>query len=422
MVNRNLNIAKLQSSYLFDEIRRRVEAFRNQNQDCSLINLGIGDTTCPLPEPVTYALIKAAKALGTKEGYSGYGSSSGIIPLRKAIAEKFYSGEVSDDEVYVSDGSKCDIGRLQLLFNEDATVAVQDPSYPVYVDSSVMMNRTGKYNENSQQYDNIVYMSCTPENDFFPDLDAVPRTDIIYFCSPNNPMGVVPSYEQLQKLVEFTLKNRSILIFDSAYASYITDDTLPKSIYEIPNARKCAIEIRSFSKLAGFTGVRLGWTIVPKELTFNDGTSVSDDWNRIISTFFNGASNIAQEGGLAVLSEAGITAVEKICCDYMENATLLRKTIEDAGYQCYGGRHAPYLWVAFPGRKSWDVFDELLTQVEIIVTPGSGFGPAGEGFIRLSALGNKVDIEQAAKRLQVALKNDKTQTQGGECHASTNME
>ena len=422
MVNRNLNIVKLQASYLFVEISRRVEAFRNQNQDCSLINLGIGDTTSPLPESVTHALIEAAEALGTKEGYSGYGSSTGIMPLREVIAEKLYSGEVTADEVYVSDGSKCDIGRLQLLFNEDATVAVQDPSYPAYVDSSVIMNRTGNYNENSQQYENIVYMSCTPENNFFPDLDAVPRTDIIYFCSPNNPTGVVPSYEQLQKLVNFALKNRSILIFDTAYASYITDDALPKSIYEIPGARKCAIETGSFSKLAGFTGVRLAWTIVPKELTFNDGTSVSEDWSRIISTFFNGASNIAQQGGLAVLSETGLIAVGKICQAYMENAALLRKTIENAGYQCYGGQHAPYLWIAFPGRKSWDVFDELLTQAQLIVTPGSGFGPAGEGFIRLSALGNKVEVQEAAKRLQTALKKEHKQARGGECHASTNME
>lgn len=409
MVNRNLNIAKLQANYLFVEISRRVEAFRKERQNPSLINLGIGDTTCPLPEPVTHALIESAKALGTKEGYSGYGSSAGVMPLRKAIAEKIYSSEVTADEVYVSDGSKCDVGRLQLLFSEDATVAVQDPSYPAYVDSSVMMNRSGNYNENSKQYDKIVYMSCTPKNDFFPDLDTVPRTDIIYFCSPNNPTGVAPSYEQLQKLVEFTKKNRSILIFDAAYASYITGNTLPKSIYEIPGARTCAIETGSFSKLAGFTGVRLGWTIVPKNLTFNDGTSVSEDWDRIISTFFNGASNIAQQGGLAVLSKAGLAAVEKICLGYMENATILRKTIEGAGYQCYGGRHAPYLWVAFPGRKSWDVFDELLTQAQIIVTPGSGFGPSGEGFIRLSALGSNVEVKEATKRLQIALEKEKVQ-------------
>lgn len=389
MVKRNKNIAQLKSSYLFPEINKRKREFLASHPNAKLISLGIGDTTEPITPHVTQALKQASVQLGTLEGYCGYGPEQGMGDLRKKIAEQFYHGKVDPSEIFISDGAKCDIGRLQLLFGSDVTVAVQDPSYPVYVDGSVMMGLAS----------GLVYMICTPENGFFPDLENTPRADLIYFCSPNNPTGAVATRQQLEKLVAFAKKNRSIIIFDAAYAAYIQDPELPKTIFEIEGADEVALETNSFSKIAGFTGVRLGWTVVPERLKFEDGSSVKADWNRVVSTIFNGASIISQHGGLGVLSEEGKAETEKLISFYLENVSIIKEVLVKKGYSVFGGTNAPYLWVQFPGKKSWDVFQEILEKTHIVTTPGSGFGPGGEGFIRISAFGHRSAILEAAHRL-----------------------
>lgn len=400
MVARNRHLAKLPGGYLFPEIGRRRNACQEQNPDAKIISLGIGNTTEPLTPHIVEGLVKAAAGLGTPEGYSGYGDEQGFDSLRQAIAEKLYNGLVSADEVLASDGAKCDIGRLQLLFGSEVTVAVQDPSYPVYVDGSVIMGASGQFDAATGQFDGIVYMPCRPENQFFPDLSALPRTDLIYFCSPNNPTGAVASREQLAQLVEFALANRSIILFDSAYSEYISEPDLPRSIFEIEGARRCAIEVSSFSKPAGFTGLRLGWSVCPKELTFDDGSSVLKDWNRIMATVFNGASNLVQHGGLAALDDTGLAEMRRTVSYYMENAALIKRCLEEMGVEIHGGTNAPYIWARFPGGKSWDVFSRILNEAFVVCTPGSGFGPAGEGFVRFSAFGHRADVVEATERLK----------------------
>jgi len=405
MVKRNQNIAKLQSGYLFPEINRRKNEFLQKNPGAKLISLGIGDTTEPITRHIAKALYNTAKGLGTEKGYMGYGDEQGMTALREKIAKVMYNGSINGEEIFVSDGAKPDIGRLQLLFGNDAVVAVQDPAYPVYIDSTVMYGKTGKYNNASRQFENIVYMPCTPKNNFFPDLRKLPRADVIFFCSPNNPTGAAATREQLQQLVSYARKNKSIIIFDAAYNQYITDKNIPKSIFEIDNAREVAIEVNSFSKSVGFTGVRLGWAVVPKDLKYDDGNSVNKDWSRIMSTIFNGASNIAQHGGLAALEEKGMQEIKNNVSYYMKNAKMIRNAFEKSRYRVYGGVHAPYLWVKIPGKTSWQAFEEILDKVHIVTTPGVGFGPSGEGFIRLSAFGQREDVEEAAKRIEgMALK------------------
>ncbi|MBT7300640.1 MAG: LL-diaminopimelate aminotransferase [Victivallales bacterium] len=400
MVARNSNIAKLPGGYLFPEINRRKKACQEKNPDAKIISLGVGNTTEPLMRHITEGLAKAAAGLGTGKGYSGYGDEQGFDALRGAIADKLYKGIVDPDEVLASDGAKCDIGRLQLLFGADASVAVQDPSYPVYVDGSVIIGASGAFDETTKQFDGIHYMPCLPENQFFPDLKALPRTDLIYFCSPNNPTGAVATRTQLKSLVDFALANRSIIIFDSAYSEYISDPELPRSIFEIEGARQCAIEVSSFSKPVGFTGLRLGWTVCPKELTFDDGSPVLKDWNRIMTTVFNGASNLVQRGGLAALDDLGLDEMQKTVSFYMENAAIIKQCLGDMGIELYGGTNAPYIWTRFPGQKSWDVFERILEEAFVVTTPGSGFGPAGEGFVRFSAFGHRDEVIEATKRLQ----------------------
>lgn len=403
MPKRSQNIAKLQSGYLFPEINRRKKAFLDRNPKAKLLSLGIGDTTEPITPHIDRALINAASRLGTREGYSGYGDEQGMSALREKIASVLYKGIVKEEEVFVSDGAKPDIGRLQLLFNEDAVVAVQDPAYPVYIDSTVMYGKTGRYNESRKQFENIVYMPCTPENDFFPDLRKMPRADIIFFCSPNNPTGAVATKQQLKGLVEYARKNKSVIIFDSAYAEYISDKNLPKSIYEIKGAREVAIEVSSFSKPIGFTGVRLGWTVVPNELKFDEGDLIRNDWNRIMATLFNGASNIAQKGALAALGKEGLKEMKQTIAYYMENAKIVRKALKDAKCEVYGEENAPYLWARIKGMGSWEAFEYLLEQAHIVTTPGVGFGQQGDGFLRFSAFGHRKNIVKAAKRLKVCL-------------------
>ena len=289
------------------------------------------------------------------------------------------------------------------MFNDDAVIAVQDPAYPAYIDSSVMYGKTGKYNSIKNQFENIVYMPCTPQNNFFPDLKKISMADVIFFCSPNNPTGAVATKQQLKELVEYARKNKSIIIFDSAYSEYIADKNLPKSIYEIKGAKEVAIEVSSFSKPIGFTGVRLGWTIVPNELKFDDGSLVRNDWNRITTTLFNGASNIAQMGGLAALDKEGLKEMKQTVSYYMENAQIIRKALKDVKCDGYGGDNAPYIWARIKGMGSWEAFEYLMENAHIVTTPGVGFGPQGEGFLRFSAFGHRESIQEAAKRLKECL-------------------
>lgn len=387
MIKRNEQFARLSGSYLFPEIFRRKQEFAKKFPEIDLINLGVGDTTEPIPPHITTGLIEASRKLGTRSGYTGYGPEQGNPELRKKIASVLYEGRVKPEEVFVSDGAKCDIGRLQLLFGSGASIAVQDPVYPVYVEGSILHGVRS-----------IHYMPCLPENGFFPDLNNTPKTDLIYFCSPNNPTGAVATRAQLTELVAFAKKNRSIVIFDSAYALFIKDKNLPRSIYEIEGARQVAIEVSSFSKIAGFTGVRLGWTVIPEELRFEDGGLVKADWNRLMTTVFNGASNIAQQGGIATLGEMGMQEIHGLVHYYMENADLLKKALEAREFEVYGGNNAPYLWVRFPERKSWEVFEELMHNLHIVGTPGAGFGPSGDEFIRFSAFGLRETILKAVKQ------------------------
>ncbi|CAM8980560.1 unnamed protein product [Rhodiola kirilowii] len=399
-VSRNANMGKLQAGYLFPEIARKRNAHMLKYPDAKVISLGIGDTTEPIPEVITTAMANRSLALSTLEGYSGYGAEQGEKALRAAIASTFYGDlGIDDDDVFVSDGAKCDISRLQILFGSDVTMACQDPSYPAYVDSSVIMGQTGQYSSEVGKYQNIEYMRCSPENGFFPDLSTVARTDVIFFCSPNNPTGASASRDQLKQLVKFAKDNGSILVYDSAYAKYISDDS-PRSIFEIPGAHEVAIETTSFSKYAGFTGVRLGWTVVPKQLLFSDGFPVAKDFNRIVCTCFNGASNVSQAGGLACLSPEGLKAMGDVIGFYKENTSIIVGTFNSLGFKVYGGKNAPYVWVHFPGRSSWDVFAEILEKTHVVTTPGSGFGPGGEGFVRVSAFGHRENIIEACRRFK----------------------
>ena len=405
-MGRNPNLGKLQAGYLFPEINRIKQAHLEKNPDAAIISLGIGDTTEPIPAPIVEGMKASAEGLGTLEGYSkygGYGAEAGQGPLREKIVERFYANApVASDEIFVSDGSKCDISRLQLMFGGDRKVAVQDPSYPAYVDSSVMIGNTVGFDSETKQYGNIAYLPCTPDNDFFPDLSAAKDSEIIFYCSPNNPTGNAATRKQLEELVAHAKATGSIIVYDAAYSIYISNPDCPKTIYEIPGADECCIETCSFSKYAGFTGLRLGWTVVPAKLKFADGHEVRKDWNRVMSTCFNGASNVAQAGGMACLSDAGMTAMHDLVSFYKENASILKKTFDEMGYTTYGGTDAPYVWVSFEGRDSWEVFTEILEKCDIVVTPGAGFGPAGDGFIRCSAFGHRENILEAAERLKKA--------------------
>ncbi|XVF36789.1 hypothetical protein REPUB_Repub19eG0088400 [Reevesia pubescens] len=402
-VPRNVNLEKLRNGYLFPEISRRESEHMQKNPDASLIRLGIGDTTQPIPDIITQAMAEHVHDLSTIQGYRGYGAEQGNMALRKAIAGKFYQDMgIKADEIFVSDGAQCDISRLQILLGSNLTVAVQDPSFPAYIDSSVIVGQAGEFEEETGMYRNIIYMNCGAGNNFFPDLSSIPRTDIIFFCSPNNPTGHAASRLQLKQLVAFAKANGSIIVYDSAYAAYITDES-PRSIFEIPGAKEVAIEISSFSKFAGFTGVRLGWTVVPEELFYSNGFPVIKDFNRIVCTCFNGASNIAQAGGLACLSIDGYQALCNVIDYYMENAEILVDAFSSLGLKVYGGKNAPYIWVRFPGLSSWNVFNEILEKTNVVTVPGRGFGPGGEEYIRVSAFGQRELILEASRRLKKLL-------------------
>jgi len=396
MITRNKNIANLRAGYLFPEIAKRRREFAAAHPDVKVISLGVGNTTEPIFPHTNNGLVNGAKKLGTVKGYSGY-QDEGMEQLREKISSVFYKGKFSIDEVFISDGAKCDIGRLQLLFGAGTKIAVQDPSYPVYVDGSVLVGAAGGWEGTG--YAGITYLPCTAENNFFPNLDLIPQNSLVYFCSPNNPTGAVSNRAQLTALVKAAIEKGCIIVFDAAYAEFIRDPSLPKTIYEIDKADLCAIEVNSFSKPAGFTGVRLGWSIVPKALKYSGGESVNADWNRIAGTIFNGASNIAQAGGLAALDDKGLIEVRKLTDFYLGNAKLIRDALQKLGIKCIGGDNSPYIWAHFPGRDSWEVFSQILEKCHVVTTPGAGFGPAGQSFIRFSAFGHRADVEEACKRL-----------------------
>lgn len=402
MAKINENYRKLQAGYLFPEIARRTREFSEQNPHAELIRLGIGDTTKPLTPSVVKALHKAVDDLSDAKTYTGYGAEQGNPMLRQALADYYQKlgVHIGQDEVFVSDGAKPDSANIQSIFASDSVIAVQDPVYPVYVDSAVIGGKTSGYS--AGRYKGLVYMPCNEENDFFPEVPDE-KVDIIYLCSPNNPTGAVATHEQLKKFVDYAHRHDAVIIFDSAYAAFISDDSLPRSIYEIEGAEEHAIEISSFSKIAGFTGVRLGWAIVPHKLRV-EGTQpgeVQGLWNRRQSTMFNGASNIVQQGGLAVLSEQGYKESQKLIDYYMKNAAIIRRGLSDIGIVTFGGVNAPYIWAKTPdGLDSWEFFDKLLNQAHVVGTPGAGFGAGGEGYFRLSAFGERTNIQKAMKNIK----------------------
>ncbi len=399
-VTRNANFEKLQAGYLFPEIGRRRNAYLEKNPAANIISLGIGDTTQPIPKHILSGLQMGADKLGTKDGYSGYGDGNGNVELREKIAKELYEGRISAGEVFVSDGAKCDISRLQLMFGAQVVSAVQDPSYPVYVDTSVMMGQTGLVNKDTSQFDNVVYLPCNPGNGFWPDFESLPRADVYYICSPNNPTGAVATKEQLTNLVKFCKEKGSICVFDAAYAPFIRSPGVPKSIFEIEGAKEVAIEVNSFSKYAGFTGVRLGWTIVPSDLKFADGTPVKNDWNRVMGTTFNGASNVVQSGGMAILDPEGIKEINTLIDYYLGNAKILYDCFVELGFKVHGGVDAPYIFVDLEGKSSWDTFSEILENIQVVTIPGAGFGPGGEGFLRMSAFAPRESCIEAVKRFK----------------------
>jgi LL-diaminopimelate aminotransferase len=404
MIKVNENFLKLRSGYLFPEISRRVRSFKAKNPDAKIISLGIGDVTQSLPPAVIKAMKRAVNDMASTRTFRGYGPEQGYDFLLNAIIENDYNPrgvDLDKTEVFVSDGAKCDTANIQEIFALDSIVAVTDPVYPVYVDANVMAGRTGQADKNGQ-YEKIVYMPCTAENDFIPDL---PKTgvDIIYLCFPNNPTGAAAGKDILAKWVDFARKNRAVILFDAAYEGFITDPDIPHSIYEVDGAKEVAIEFRSFSKTAGFTGVRCAFTVVPKQLKAytKDGRAVEVNplWNRRHTTKFNGASYISQAAAAAIYTPEGKKQTRQIIDIYMSNAALIRESLTTLGYKVYGGINAPYLWVKTPeGFGSWDFFDRLLQKANVVVTPGAGFGPAGEGYIRISAFATPENVREAMKR------------------------
>ncbi|MFA6088448.1 MAG: LL-diaminopimelate aminotransferase [Candidatus Woesearchaeota archaeon] len=411
MVNVNQNYLKLGAGYLFPEIGKRVKAFQQANPDVKVYRLGVGNTTEALTPTIIAGLHSGVDKLADVKTYSGYGDEQGNTDLKEALQKKYakLGVSLSLDEIFVSDGAKCDSGNIQELFSDKSVIAVQDPAYPVYVDTNVMGGRTGAFDVKTKMYDGIVYMPCNAKNGFFPKIPNQ-KVDLIYICSPNNPTGAVATRKQLEEFVLFARVNNSVIIFDSAYAAYIKDKNLPKSIYEIEGADDCAIEISSFSKDFGFTGVRLGWSVVPKKVMgySEDSTPVSLNslWNRRYTTKFNGASNVVQAGGLAGLTKEGRKESRQLVNYYMKNGQLIREGLSDLGFnKIYGGENAPYLWVKTPNKmKSWDFFDKMLKEAHVVVTPGVGFGPSGEGFVRFSPYGHREDIKAAMKSIKTNLK------------------
>lgn len=399
----NEDFLKLQSGYLFPEVARRIRKWQEAHPGLEVMRLGIGNTTEPIPSVIADAMHKKVDGLTVRETYTGYGDEQGDTELRAALSNLYrdeYGVDLSTDSFFISDGAKSDAANIQSIFPRSSIIAVQDPAYPVYVDSNVASGHTGSALEGGG-YQGIVYMKGSRENGFVASPPTV-HADIVYLCFPNNPTGSVATAEQLRAFVDYALREDSVIIYDAAYSDYIETEGIPHTIYQIEGAEKCAIEINSFSKNAGFTGVRLGWTVVPE--TIGDGT-LHRLWNRRQTTFFNGASNIAQAGGLAALTPEGRKACRDLVSYYKTNARIIREAMDSLGYESVGGKDSPYVWTRCPeGMTSWQFFDTLLDRCHVAVTPGSGFGAAGEGYVRISAYGHREDIERAVASIRENLK------------------
>ena len=403
----NSHYLKLKAGYLFPEINRRVKAYTDSNPDgaARLIRCGIGDVTEPLPAAVREAMHKAVDELGERTSFRGYGPEQGYEFLRQAIAGQDYRArgmDIADDEIFVSDGSKCDCGNILDIFGANNRIGVMDPVYPVYVDTNVMAGHTGEADE-SGLYSGLVYLPCDADNGFVPAIPAE-KVDLIYLCYPNNPTGATATRAQLTAWVEYALANDAVILFDAAYEAYIRDPEIPHSIYEIPGARRCAIEFRSFSKNGGFTGVRCAFTVVPKDLKCQNASGekmpLHPLWNRRFSTKFNGVGYVTQRAAEALYSPAGKSQIAELIEHYMGNAAILRGAAEKCGLTAFGGTNAPYIWVRAPKHlTSWAVFDKLLSESNVVVTPGSGFGSAGEGYFRISAFNSRANVVEVARRL-----------------------
>jgi len=407
MTSINQNYLELQGSYLFSEIAKRRTKFIQENPNAEIISLGIGDVTRGLPDAVLNAMHSAVDELAAPGSFRGYGPEQGYDFLINAIIENDYKSrgiDIASNEVFVSDGSKCDVGNIQEIFSENSIVAVQDPVYPVYVDTNVMAGRSGKYNQETKRYENIAYLECTAENDFKPSLPDR-KVDIIYLCYPNNPTGMTLTKEELKVWVDYAKANNCIILYDSAYEAFIQEEDVPHSIYEIEGAREVAIEFRSFSKTAGFTGVRCAYTVVPRELKGLDASGnevlINDLWNRRHTTKFNGVSYVTQRGAAAIYSEEGKAQIKSLVDYYMKNAAIIRDGLASIGLEVFGGVNAPYIWLKTPnGMDSWSFFDKLLTEANIVGTPGVGFGQSGQGYFRLTAFGSLENTQKAVERIR----------------------
>ena len=401
----NVHFLNLQNNYLFADIAKKVNAFKVMHPKADVISLGIGDVTQPLAPAVIEAMHRATDEMATREGFHGYGPEQGYAFLREAILKNDFLPRgihLDVDEVFINDGAKSDTGNIQELLHWDNFIGVTDPIYPVYIDSNVMIGRCGTFEDG--RWTNVVYMPCTAENGFTPSIPKDRHMDVIYLCYPNNPTGTVITKQELRKWVNYALKNDALILYDAAYQAYIRDPEIPHSIYEIRGARKCAIEFHSYSKTAGFTGVRCGYTIVPKDLTVADFEgnrhSVHQLWNRRQCTKFNGASYISQRAAEAIYTPEGKVQIKATIDYYMANARLMLDTLRSLGYEVYGGENAPYIWMRTPdGTTSWQFFEELLYGANVVCTPGVGFGPSGEGYVRFTAFGSRETTEEALKRI-----------------------
>lgn len=401
----NDNFLKLEASYLFSTVAKKQREYQAAHPDKDVIRLSIGDVTKPLAPAVIDAMHKAVDEMANEATFRGYPPEYGYDFILNAIQKNDYTDrgiDIATDEIFLSDGAKSDCGNIGDIFSVDNKVAICDPVYPVYIDTNVMSGRSGNKGENGL-FENIIYMPCTAENNFTPDLPSE-VADIIYLCFPNNPTGMVASKQQLKKWVDYALEHNSVILFDSAYEAFVVEDDIPKSIYEIEGAKKCAIELRSFSKTAGFTGMRCGYTVVPKELEFN-GVSLNPLWARRQATKFNGVSYITQRAAEAIYSEEGKKQIRETLAYYQKNARVIYDGLIDAGFECYGGVNSPYVWLKVPnGYTSWKFFDELLEKCQVVGTPGSGFGPSGEGYFRLTAFGNDEKTVEAIERIKAVYK------------------
>jgi LL-diaminopimelate aminotransferase len=407
MITINENFLKLQASYLFSDIAKRVAAFQKNNPQKNIIKLGIGDVTKPLPPACISAFHQAVDEMADDATFKGYGPEQGYEFLRQAIAENDFQArgaDISPGEIFISDGAKCDTGNIQELFTTDVKVAIPDPVYPVYLDTNVMAGRTGDFAEG--RYQGIYYLESTKENNFIPDLPGE-DVDLIYLCFPNNPTGSAITREGLKKWVDYAKEHQALILFDAAYESFVRDESLPKSIYEIPGAKEVAIEFRSFSKNAGFTGTRCAFTVVPEECRAFDSEGNIHNlhalWNRRHCTKFNGVSYPVQRAAAAVYSEEGKAQVRELTDYYLVNAALISKEITELGFSSVGGDNSPYIWIDGQGRDSWEFFDMLLDKAGVVCTPGSGFGKCGQGYIRLSAFNSLENVEEAMQRIREAL-------------------